>query len=665
MAIVFNCPLCNHPYKLKDELAGKRATCKNPDCRKVITIPEPVGLSIAELGGVVPEGPRRAAPVLASPADIEAAALKALDDSEQEREAEAAEKAILVKCDYCAHEWTEPFEKAGKNTLCPNEECRQRVKVPMPKKGDAPQDWRTGGVNKPSLAKENFEKPADVIDAEARVVSKTAWTEGGGAEQELEPISLKRRLFVGTLIGAPILVLVAAIWLLVAWRKSEGEVHHFDKSLQEFAQGREALAPAEVPLFTSILEFAAGEYALYPRQQEPDKALPQALKHFTTARTELLTAAQKDERRTAAGERFAVAGELAMAILGLGGTDEQVKDGTRYRWVPEVGNGRPLRLNERTHTVHEELRFTMNVLQQGGADFDTKAILTRRLTRELARRGQPTLAMDIPAFLFTQAEQPEAKAIVALELYRADRESAEARKAADELKSLLTAKGTRPNPPAASAQALWTALGTEKAPQLFAAPSGQQVSDSTRLAYVAIDLLKPDPGQALALAQKPGGSLLGQLRALQLYAEWTTDPAAALDSAISAVNLNAKGKKEAVPSAILTRLAQLAAASGRADQAKQLADLIPDAGLKAWAKGSAIQFAATPENKSKIDDAALEVPSDPKELRAGHAWGRLWQARHNTRVEGASATTKAIASWPTGTIHPFGLAGIALGQHDR
>jgi hypothetical protein len=36
MAIVFNCPQCNLPYKLKDELAGKRATCKNPDCRKVI-----------------------------------------------------------------------------------------------------------------------------------------------------------------------------------------------------------------------------------------------------------------------------------------------------------------------------------------------------------------------------------------------------------------------------------------------------------------------------------------------------------------------------------------------------------------------------------------------------------------------------------------------------
>lgn len=664
MAIVFNCPLCNHPYKLKDELAGKRATCKNPDCRKVIVIPAASGLSIAELGGIVPDGPgKNDTPLPTNAADIEAAALRALSETEQEREDKASQNVIPVRCDYCAHEWTEPLEKAGKNTLCPNEECRQRVKVPMPKKGDAPHDWRSG-ANKPSLAKENFEKPADVVDAEAKVVSREAWKEGGGAEQELEPISLKRRLFIASIIGTPILVLAIGIWFLVSWRKSEGEVHHFDKAVTEFAEGRAELAPAEAPLFGGILELAAGEYALNPRQQEKDKALAQSLQHFSRARNELQSGAQKDERRSAAGERYAVAGELALAILGLGGTEEQVNDGARLRWVPEAAAGRTLR-QKTVHTVHEELLYTVNLLQQGGADFDTRSILTRRLARDLIRRGEITLASNIPTFLFTPAEQPEARAIVALELYRADPGSAEARKTAEELKALMAAGTVRPNPVPASAQALWAVLGIEKAPVLVP-PLGGQLADSTRAAYVALRLLKPDQSSpALELTQKPGGSLGGRLRALQLYAEWSAEPGPAFDAAISSVGMNAKGKKETVPAVILVRLAQLAAASGRVDQANQLADLIPDDGLKAWARGSAIQFAMASDHKTKLDDAAFEVPADPKLLRAGHAWGRLWQARHNTRVDGASAATKAIASWPKGTIHPFGLAGIALGQHDR
>jgi hypothetical protein len=42
MAIEFNCPSCQLHYMLKDEFAGKQATCKNPHCRHVIIIPQPI-----------------------------------------------------------------------------------------------------------------------------------------------------------------------------------------------------------------------------------------------------------------------------------------------------------------------------------------------------------------------------------------------------------------------------------------------------------------------------------------------------------------------------------------------------------------------------------------------------------------------------------------------
>ena len=117
MAIEFECPHCKHQYRLKDELAGRKATCKNADCRQQITIPVPP-----------------------SAAELEAAAHSALADDapKAEQDATPTTKTIPMTCNFCGHQWTEPTSKAGKNTLCPD--CRQRIKVPEPME-DVPDDW--------------------------------------------------------------------------------------------------------------------------------------------------------------------------------------------------------------------------------------------------------------------------------------------------------------------------------------------------------------------------------------------------------------------------------------------------------------------------------------------------------------------------------------------
>ena len=87
MAIVFNCPHCKTDYRLKDEFAGKTATCKNPNCRKVIPIPKPN------------------TPVLASKkvnVDELAAQLFAEEGAPGQK---VAEEQIQVTCIGCDHVW--------------------------------------------------------------------------------------------------------------------------------------------------------------------------------------------------------------------------------------------------------------------------------------------------------------------------------------------------------------------------------------------------------------------------------------------------------------------------------------------------------------------------------------------------------------------------------
>jgi hypothetical protein len=675
MAIVFNCPQCNHPYRLPDKLAGQKAKCKNEGCRKVIVIPQPPptpGLTIAELGGLAPESNGQNHPAVPATGNADDIALAALNDAPKQEDAPTGGD-IEVTCPHCDHKWTEPAAKAGKNTLCPSEECRQRVKVPIPKKGEPPADWRTGNQTGPSLAKENFEKPTDVVGGEAKIVSKEAWTQGGGAEQDYEPVPLSRKLFLGTLVAVPVLGLLFGGWYLWhTWQvvKDEGLM---DTARKEFADsGAADLPPAQAPLFAAVLELATGEWSLHrpDGDRSKDETLADAHKNFAAAREKLREAGRADDPKkpTTAAERDALAAELALAQLGMGGDADQVKAQTRYRWVPDAPDGRQLRVNEKVVTIHQELQKTLQLLQ--GADFDTKAAVARRLTRELVRKGPSalTVAVDLPVMLFTTPEQTEGKAIVALEIYRLDRGNEKVRQIADELKTQLAGGVSGKNPIPVSAQTLWQAVGTEKAPTVAQQPSagGPTVSETSRLAYTGTYLLQDKPAEALALAQRPG-SLAGQLRSLVVYAEWAADPAPAFDAAAGVIAAQAKGRKDAPPppAPLVLRLSELAAAAGRPDQAKVLADLIADEGSRVWARGDAVHLAATPENKSAADLAAVEVPDDAKKLRVGHAWGALWVARQTARVKGGGDAKKMVDLWPKGTIRPFGLAGIALGQQER
>jgi hypothetical protein len=189
------------------------------------------------------------------------------------------------------------------------------------------------------------------------------------------------------------------------------------------------------------------------------------------------------------------------------------------------------------------------------------------------------------------------------------------------------------------------------------------VLEPGRFAHVGKLLLENQPDEALKLAQRRG-TVEGQARALVLCADWSADPTAALDAAFGYVSANRKGVS---PYAVL-RLAQIAAEKGKHDQSKEFAKVFADDGLQAWARGSAAHQRAAAGSKEKADESWAELPPSeklPKDLRAGHAWGRLWAARQNARLSGdRGGEVKAVGGWPT-VAGPFGKVGIALGLQDR
>lgn len=639
MAIEFNCPHCAHAYRLKDELAGKTATCKT--CRNKIVIPQPV---------TVPDDvPDLSAEEAAAK---EAEALAALADQPTQAAEEATAALIPVECPHCNHKWTEARARAGKRALCPNPECRQLIKIPEPK-DDKTLDWRQKNTKLPEGAKQNFEKLEGVQDAaDLRHVGGQALRDADATGEEFEPRPLRQKVMF-VLVPLAVLALTAfGIRSCYVGRIEGKEDRLMQEAQDEFAKGPAALpageAPPEVPLCTALLYAAAGEYAV--RNDSPDK-VKDALEQFARGR-DAVRKAPPSLARTAVG------GELAVAALVMGGTEQQARDQLRIRWSPDLA-GTKVRVNERVFTILDELRQSLALVKD--ADFEFRNHLTRRLTRELMKHGQGQLAVElIPVALFNPPEQDEAKAVIALEILRADKASTIPADVARDLKA-RGAELVRGVPTPASAQTLFLMLDGDKPQRVVSPPTTDPVSDASRFAYVGKLLLDNQPDDALKLALRRGG-LEGQVRALVLCADWSADPTAALDAAFGLAAANAK-RKEVSPYSVL-RLAQIAADKGKHDKARDFAKLIQDDGLEAWARGSAVRLRVA-GSKDKADVEWAELPDDPKKLRAGHEWGRLWVARQNTRASGdRSAEVKAVAAWPAAAV-PFGKAGVALGLQDR
>lgn len=632
MAIEFNCPHCQYQYRLKDEYAGKSATCKG--CRQKITIPQPIT--------VPPDTQLTAAELEAR----EAAALAALADEPAKVEQQEAAKLIPVECSYCGHKWTEPITRAGKNALCPNPECRQRIKIPEPK-DEGQYDWRQTKTKGPSLAKDNQQKLDNVQDAgAAQIVSGTALKEAGADGVEYEPRPLKQKVMFAVVAVGLVAAVVFGTMYAFRTRTEVKDDRTMEDAQKELAAGAADLPKEDAAAFTALMHMAAGEHAV--RHPDPKK-VKEGMDLFAKAAGALRTAAPTPTRQAAVAE-------LAVAMLTMGGTEEQAREHLRLRWMPDAKLA--TRPNERVFTVFEELGKVLDIVS--GADPEYRSQLARRLARELIKRGQTTLAVELlPRALFPQPEQPDARAMIALEVFRADRSSDVPRKVATELVARAADLQKAPSP---SAQTLFLVVKPDKAPTVVPPPGGA-VLDSSRYAYVGFHVLEGREPDALKLALA-NGRPESQVRALTLLADWAADPGPALDAAAGVVAANAGPKTPLSPWSV-ARLAAVAAEKGRAEQAKAFADKLSDEGLKAWAKADGFRARLAAGPKDKADESAADAPDDVRKMRAGHALARLWLARHNTRLSGDRNAEVAAANKWTAPLSAFGKAGVALGLQDK
>jgi hypothetical protein len=644
MAIEMQCPACKKGYRLKDELAGKRVTCANPACRTAFVVPAKPGTGTAPTLAAMKSA---AAAKAKSAVEVETAALTALRDEPDEEPVES--RVIPVKCDNCDHQWTEPWDKQGKNVLCPECRTRQRVPIPDTKKGKT--DWRKDGMP----AGRKIEKLEGVVaSTEAGYVAGESLRAAGLGQPELEPRSLWQKV---ALVAGPILALFLLVVGVVSFRQFRAESKQsatMDLALADLPPDDSPLAKGEIPLFRAAIHVAAGEYTTR-KPEKTDKKLAEALTQFGIARQQL-------EAQPSSFGRDMLFGALASAQVGLGGTDAEVDAGQRIRYVPAASGRARARINERPRDVQGELRqtFTAMTHRDRAASLEARLDILRRVTRELGRAGQADIVEPLVPVLFQDAEQVEATAVA---LYEAARAGGDPKKLTPAVEALVPAAAAgRPPQLVALAQTL------DPVPPPFKVtpyqPGTGPLDDNPRTTYALLALLRNNPAEAIEVARRPGRTD-SRLRTLAHIAELSTEPAVAVTAAAEVYEADGKKRQFGeVSDAIFVRLARQAGRANLPERADLFAKACGRDDTRAWARAEAIRGQAETGAPKAVPESAVELPADPREARVGTAWARLWVARASAAA-GDARPAAAFDGWGKGTFRPFGLAGQALGLQDR
>lgn len=626
MPIDATCPHCQKRYRLKDELAGKTVKCSSAECRKSFA----VGPAVATNGKPPPPPAKKPA---AAPLDAEAIAAQLFGEETDQKP--VAERQVDVVCEVCEHKWTEPASKVGKIVLCPD--CKHRQKIPEPKAKKM--DWRDATKE----GRKGPELPADLEAQRLSNVDVQSLKKAGAIEEDaVEPRTAGEWARLIALIAVPLLLIGGGGWWFYQSRTDTKHLLYIATAVDEAkAIPDEGQYPkGEPPLLRAALYLSAAEYHL---RRDSEEGLKEAHVQFGQARAQLDTAPPSITRDV-------MYGELAVALLALGGDAEQVKSRIRIAWTPHsLANVQPGM--GQTRFVQVELRQLLTALLGRGIPMEIRHFIVRRLAKDLAKRWQFDLLWEIVQQGFDATELPEAQAQVLLEAAKAGWPIEKLKTPAEQIQIV------QPND-APTAVALFKKLGTpptEKQKPL--PPPGPGDMDLLKVAaYATATAALGDPQKALGDVGQNGQTP----QVLSWLADAAPDPNPILDVAVTqASNPAAMDRAKAF---YLYRLVRAACDAGQGGKAEALAKAIADDGLREWATAEALR---TKWAAAKTAPPATEAPkpANTAAARVGNAWGCLGFARYTALNGGGS--TKDYDGWGELGLKGFGYAGHALGLQDR
>jgi hypothetical protein len=580
MAITFKCPSCQQPYKVKDDMAGKRVVCTS--CKKPLRVPAPVA---------APAVPSTAADELAAAALADAPAAAA----------EIAAATITVECPNCIEQVTFPAEKAGKQAPCPN--CKRVIRVPIPATGK--KDWRTADA-RPTFAKvaPEAELKGVVSTASTTIVSREALEEANALRKRVrDPWPIRTKITYAIIFGSIVALAVLGMLLLRTNRIIQRRDDLVENALKLVKDN--AALPAGVRAETYR---AAGEYVL----ATPDSKADVAMDYLRNARSAIGEPKSTDQ----AFERVALLTRVAVTQTGLVGNAEEIRVGKRVEWDKTL----------------RELRHTLDTFDKERDQWEGIILAVRDLARSLRLRGPndtPAIrALLSPSNRFdSQGQRADALAAAGLELFSMDEAG---RKFAQELVVEVDERAGGELAMLPRVVALHAALKLRE-PTITDPPAV-----GVRVGLAEGYTRRGDLDAAKAIAAKPG-SPEDRFQAHVAIAGAVPDNPAALTAAVTLFADEFKTRD--LPDWPLIHLARLCAESKDPTPAKALNDaLTPLANLSP--RSQAVRAWAQMELRPSTVAAAQAV-TPPTALGSLLAWE--WLARRSGTAEGAPDGAKPVA----------------------
>lgn len=399
MPLRVKCDSCKKTLSVKEHLAGKKIKC--PGCQSVVLVtataptkasagmgpakadpkkpttpnpnkpsPETKPESPAHLpdGASVGNGkPVDAAPAELPQEDVEDEALAAFAD-EPKPDEEAEPQFIEFKCDYCDEMVKLPIELAGKQSQCPNPECKRIVKVPLPKKAEK-KDWRKMDRKGPAAALIN--QPEQLDDAwgtqDATKAKQSSLKEAGAIEEPPEPSIGAAGWIARGIYGVIGLAILIGLGIAGSRLFQTKQHHRALEEAKQLVEGRDA--KIKTPLLASLGHRAIA--ILYLREGKAIKAK----EHFRGALS-LADLSKLDDKNAAVNEQLSLV-DLALAQIELGGEGDDLLTKARVDW----------------ESVRKELVLTLQKIRTP----DVQVIALREVSARLFEKKQAELAIGLTA----------------------------------------------------------------------------------------------------------------------------------------------------------------------------------------------------------------------------------------------------------------------------